>query len=1045
MIGGRDNLRASAVRVAPPAYGCGFFLCCCAASLALGEEEKKPAFYHDGFEGPKVSWRREDTDAQVLLKTHDRTDRARHDGQTSERFAFTAKGGSEFFYSYPLPNIPIDDRLTVRLYARANQPGVELSARVVFPSEIDPDTTRPSYVMIPGVSGDVADRWQRLELGDLRLLADRQARIARVKTKRPFKLEGAYIDRVVVNLMGGPGDSEVFLDDLTIGPVSEEVAKTKPPEPNEPNPDGPKDAPPVKTVELNGTHLKKKGNPWFFLAIDAPGAEPAVLRHARFDVWATSSKRDPEETRAAARLGMLLAPTIALDGPDGPRSTADILAEAGKFAERDSLAFWDLGDGLGSNPDPAKRESRLVSVREIAAALRGLDAGKTGLVAGGLRGEFPAYAEKDNGLDLLGFSPPTWGTTLDPMNHRAFLSQRRDLTVLSQPEALFWTYLTATPPEIFGRAVWGDSQPPTSGKPRVQPEQLRIYAFSALASGYRGLGVRSDETLTSPAGRSLLIELELLNLELKLIEPILALGRDPIRFIDCYPPEPPQKIAGMGFTNVQIGGKKKNGNNGPPGLTAIEQPPHPSIRAASIMTNDKRGQLLLVSDYAAGAQWQPPQAAIRNMQVTLQGAYMNSQAYEITLGGVRILKHERIPGGYRVTIPDFGVSTIILVTAAPVFDQLKAATASIRSRAILAAIEQARLEYDQTVRVHRRLVADGHDIADSAELLSQAAGFIRKAQEAIEQEEYLLAWTEARRAGRPLRVLKRTAWELALNDFGRSVDRLAPAQDVRNKVNVFAVNANPTPPKPEPTLDPKYRTPEKRAEPLPLVLPVSSAPLTSWETLPQQWKWNSWIRSEQFGDDLFRGVGSFESLKETADLAPAGWTLGGYQSDQVVGRAFVVKGGWAKSEKMVRLTVRPEDAAKMDTLPPFIDHPAVTLKSPAISVSARQFLKISVDVKAPRPSPAGGGGVIIRDSIGGEPLEFRVNQGIAEWRKVVIYRRVPEDCRLTITFGLAAFGDAFFDNLRVQRIESFSSPELARRRRPIPDSPSASLPSQVPR
>lgn len=1029
---GRKGRRAGAVWLA---------LAC--ASAAVAEEKAKPAFYHDGFEGPQVSWRREDTDARILLKTHDRTDRAAHDGRTAERFAFAAVGGSAFYYSYPLPNVPIDDRLVVRLYVRANQPGVELSARVILPAEIDPDTGRPAFVMIPGIAGDVADRWQRLELADFPLLAERQARIFRVKTKRPYKLDGAYIDRLVVNLMGGPGESEVFLDDLTVGPVAEEIARVKPPEATEANPDGPKDAPKAKTVELSGTHLKKKGNPWFFLAIDAPGAVPAALRHARFDVWATPIGRDPEAATDAVRSGMLVAPTIAVNGPDGPRATADVLAEAGKFAHADALAFWDLGDGLGADPDRTKRESELLRVREIAAGLRGLDPAKPALVAGGVRGEFPAYAEKDNGLDLIGFSPLSWGTMLDPLNHHAFLAQRRDLTVLSQPEALYWTYLTAAPPEDFSRAVWGNSQPPSWGKPRVQPEQLRIFAFSALAAGYRGLGVRGDETLTSPAGRSLLIELELLNLELKLIEPILALGRDPIRFWDGYPPEPPPKLSGMGFGNLRLGGKKK-GNMGPPALTRKEQPPHPSIRAASIATADKRGQLLLIADYAPGAQWQPPQAAMRNLQVTLQGAYMNAQAYEITLGGVRILKHERLPGGYRITIPDFGVSTIVLVTTAPVFDDLKAATASIRSRAILAAIEQAHLEYDQTVRVHRRLLADGRDVADSAELLSQAAGFIRKAQEAIEQEEYLLAWTEARRAGRPLRVLKRTAWELALNDLGRAVAGLPPAVDRRSQVNVFAVDAAPTPPKPEPTLDPKYKTPEKRTRPLPLIAPVSSAPLVSWETLPQQWKWNSWIRAEQFGDDLLRGAGTFESLRTAADLSAAGWAIGGYRGDQVVGRAFLVEGGWEESRKMLRLTVRPEDPAKIDTLPPFLDDPAVTVESPSIAVSARQFVEISVDVKAPRPAPAGGGGVIVRDSIGGEPLQFRVNQGIPDWRTVVIYRRVPENGRLSVTFGLAGFGDAYFDNLRIRRVEA-ASPELAGRRRRAPQTPAASLPTRAPR
>ena len=66
--------------------------------------------------------------------------------------------------------------------------------------------------------------------------------------------------------------------------------------------------------------------------------------------------------------------------------------------------------------------------------------------------------------------------------------------------------------------------------------------------------------------------------------------------------------------------KKKNQpqNPGQP-MDGSELPAHPSIRAASIATPDKRGQLLLFADYAPNSQWQPPQMAFNKLTFTIPG------------------------------------------------------------------------------------------------------------------------------------------------------------------------------------------------------------------------------------------------------------------------------------------------------------------------------------------------------------------------------------------------------------------------------------------
>ena len=134
---------------------------------------------------------------------------------------------------------------------------------------------------------------------------ERQARVLRVSTRRPVKLDGAYLERVVVNLLGGPGESEVFLDDLEIEPVPKSVlangskagraGESRTRQPSRGRPDPKRKGVARGPVRLERNLLEKRGRdgvfrPWFPTAIDAAGANTASLRDAGFDVVIDSMK-----------------------------------------------------------------------------------------------------------------------------------------------------------------------------------------------------------------------------------------------------------------------------------------------------------------------------------------------------------------------------------------------------------------------------------------------------------------------------------------------------------------------------------------------------------------------------------------------------------------------------------------------------------------------------------------------------------------------------------------------------------------------------------
>ncbi len=359
--------------------------------VAGGSDDSKtpgPAgVLRDGFETPETIWESEHTDTTIRLLGHDRSQRAAHGGRLSEHFHFESGPGSHYFVSYGTPKIPVSDDLRIGLYVRSDRPGVRIHAKVILPADVDPDTGAPSYVLVPGTAFDQVDRWQKLELVRMMLPIERQARVLRVSTRRPVKLDGAYVERVVVNLLGGPGETEVFLDDLEIDPVPqallENPAKTAKGEKTAGSAskvrrttDPGRKATAQAAIRLERNLLEKRGrdgnfHPWFPTAVDAPGANAGALRDLGFDVVSDSLSGNPEKLRAAVSRGALIM--ARLSGATEADAPQRILEAINSYPLRDSVAFWQLGNHLGKQRPIAVREEELANLREAISTLHNLE------------------------------------------------------------------------------------------------------------------------------------------------------------------------------------------------------------------------------------------------------------------------------------------------------------------------------------------------------------------------------------------------------------------------------------------------------------------------------------------------------------------------------------------------------------------------------------------------------------------------------------------------------------------------------------------------
>ena len=104
---------------------------------------------------------------------------------------------------------------------------------------------------------------------------------------------------------------------------------------------------------------------------------------------------------------------------------------------------------------------------------------------------------------------------------------------------------------------------------------------------------------------------------------------------------------------------------------------------------------------------------------------------------------------------------------------------------------------------------------------------------------------------------------------------------------------------------------------------------------------------------------------------------------------------WPRSP--ARRSRRPDDpddrAAGQERGPgqerPVLRFPGRRDPLPAIEVQAKNLIRISVLVKRPIASTPGMGGIVVRDSIGGEQFQFRTSDAIPAFSRVVLYRKAP--------------------------------------------------------
>jgi hypothetical protein len=903
------------------------------------------SIHRNGFE-TKIGWAKGGFDAANDETAHRIDDREPHNGRGAEYIELDAKQGSYIHYVYPVGKAPISEELRAGLWLRGNRTGMQVMARIVLPKERDPNNV--DYVMTTYITGDTyqqAGQWQLLEIGRPVALAKQQQQLMNAKLNRNMDFTGAYIDALVLNLYAGPGPTKVWIDDLEIGPVTPGSPVAAIPDNN--NPAKMVSIPRRNsTVDFNANRLTVGNKRMLFRAVRYTDTMLPVLRNAGFNTVCFDRNVNPAQLKEAAELGLWIVPELRIMSDDGlALSPEEITKQVQRDADNDSILFRRINGILAFE--------QATTVSRATQIARGADPAHP--IAADVWDGLMPYSRS---INMVGVHRFPLMTTLEIPKYREWLENRRKL---ANPGIFTWTWIQTHLPDWYSELLYHQNALAEFREPvGPQPEQIRLLAYTALASGSKGLAYWSDRFLAdSHQGRDRLLCCALLNQEMDMMEQMLVTVDDAPQWIDT---------------------------------SSID------IKAAVLRCN--QGVLVIPIWQGKSSQLVPGQASAAKLTITVPQVPKTSQAWEVSPGDVRGLKTERVDNGVRITLPEFGLTSMIVFTSdTNLMGRFQDQSRAMRQVAAERTHDMAFYEYEKVVKIQGQLEQMGATIPDANALLADSKRRLQKSKQLWNARNFSEAYHEAQRALRPVRILMRAQWEKAV----RGLDT-----------------------------------------------PVASPFAVSFYTLPKHWEFMAQVRKSSVGVNLLRG-GDFELV---ADRKQETWRPDRQSLDDVeliaervtelnVPRVEVKelkpitkdskkeeremeekKKENAKktppSTKAPELPVEGKQCAMLQikphngkTAPPALERTMMALISPDVKLPPGTLVQVSGWVNIPSPITASPDGALMFDSAGGEPLAIRLTDP-TPWKKFSVFRRVPASGTINVTLALTGIGTVYFDDIRIE-------------------------------
>lgn len=876
-----------------------------ATSAASGGVARAQVAWREGFETPAASWREVGSDVRYKLELHERTQRGARSGAGCEFFQFVAtNNGTHIHLAQDIGRAPVIPELLPSVWVRSDRAGVQLLARVVLPRTVDPRSGQPATTLILGNNYTHVGNYEHLTIENIPTLVARQARLLRAQLRAEVDEREAYIDLLMLNVYSGPGRWQMWVDDLEVAGVLEsppgQAAGITPI--SDARSRALPAADPVQrmTVELSGSTLLAEGRPLFPRMIEYRGESLAFLRERGFNVVRFAELPPSDVLAEAARLRLwIVCPPPRVPNGDEASVLPPTIPDIGP--EYNPVLAWDLGTGLTESDLPGTRRWSEQVRRADRQVARPILCDADALVR-----------DYSRTVDVLMTHRYPLGTSCELTDYGTWLRERPRL---ARPGTPTWTTVqTQYAPETIQQ--WQMLSAGRVQTAAASSEQVRLLVYAALAAGARGICFQSYSPLDAPdpASRRRATMLELLNLELGLIEAWAAAGN----------------------------------------LGAIVPGSVPDVDGVVFQTD--RGRLLLPRWSAKGAQYVPPQSAGNGISFVVPGVPESNNVYEITPGGLRPLRRQRVTGGVRATLDEFGMTSMICITQDPfVVNDLTRRLNETGRRATQLQRELMEDKWGGATETDQQLSAMGHVVPRTTEWMSAARSHLQQADARAAAGDDRDAYVLVRRAQRPISLLERAQWEMAVK---------------------------------------------------PLASPTGHPLAVAFHTLPEQWQFTTGLTGRRWGRSRLP-AGAMEDL---GAMVAAGWTQQRRSPPGVRIAAELspeVKVPPGRFSLHIGAQATTEQAAGA-----LVEAPLLVVTSPGVMVEAGELVRIGGWVQVPDGITGSLDGLMIVDSLGGEGLAERVGQATT-WRTFELIRAAPRSGPVTVSFQLTGLGEAWIDDVTI--------------------------------
>lgn len=898
-------------------------LALCLSRCALADD------HHAGFDNDLPSWKVRYDKSQLRLLSHRRNRFIFVRGSASENLEFIAAGDGQFVeLEQSLPHARVFDELKLSLWFRSNRPGAAVYLRVVFPHQIDPATGKLLFTDLPGETYTNTGRWQRLTCTTPQRMIDQKLRQIRARLRNtPIDPREAYVERVFVTAKLSKGTTEFFLDELNLGPivaakvnsdvmqVAEEGAIERSP------------------FEFRLNRLRVEGAPFFPRVVPYHNDPPQTLNQAGANVVWVPRMDNSSLINELHREGLWSVAT--------PPRHADRQHRLQPFGDqtRNIMSFM-----LGMQIPADAKETLVDWKRQIEDAdrryRRPIMADVTGLEH--------TYSRH---VDMLGVSRFPIGSSLKPKEYRDWLIERRKT---ARPGSFIWTWVQ-TEMDVSSA---GNATKNTARSMVVEPEQIRLLTYAAIAAGCRGVGYWKKTPLnsTAPGAMERKLAITQLNLELELLEPWLATGTV-VEHVPFRVSQRGLKLSqrAIAFQGIDGARSERNARLRARDYDADVNSGRDDELEATIIRTDY-GMLLLPVWYHRTANYAPSQMAANDATIVVRGAGRAASAWEVTTTGIRSLEGIRITGGIKLTIPRFDqTAAIILTSDRALINKVRHKIADMAQLSSRTSIDMIRAKLERVRGVDAQLEALGVGQLDAPQLLARATQQLASAERAFQREDYHGARQTACEAAQSLRILQSAHWYDAIRSLS------SPA------AGPYTVN---------------------------------------FQSLPDHWRMMAYLGRTRFTNDSnILPSGDFEDIRAMIDN---GWKHAQNDIEGVKAAAELYplgeSGGYA-----LRLVAVPD----IGRAPPrIVDQQPVTVTTPPLAVTAGQMIHVSGRVRIIGSVVGSQDGVMLYDSQSGPQRALRWNQPTG-WRQFELLRKVEDDGDLSLTIALTGLGEAQFDNIRV--------------------------------